>query len=347
MNIRHDLVEATAPHYEYSYVGAIAIHQELSARGIKAPPTPSTINRILKNHGLVIPRRKKKGTKSGIYYPELVACHPGHRHEVDLVTPRYISGYGKVIAVNRIDVFTSQANLQVFQSKGADSVIEFLVEDWKEFGIPRYLQLDNEASFRGGLRHPRSIGKLIRFCLNFGVQLIFIPWKEPWRNPYIENFNGNFNRLLWMKKRFTDLAHLQREARRFLDKHNTYQTYKKDRFSHARADSHTTTYLPSQFHFDPACSLPITKGKIHFVRLVETGGIVNVLNERFETHPTLSADYVWITIDTAKELMSIYYQPVKEHKRQLVKEQEYKLREPVTHRIPVTHFKKCQRCLET
>ena len=101
--------------------------------------------------------------------------------KLDLVTPRYIKGFGVIISVNRIDVYSSQANLEQFQNKGADSIISFLIEDWKMFGIPHYLQLDNEASFRGSLYHPRTFGKLSRFCLNFGVELVFIPFNEPWR----------------------------------------------------------------------------------------------------------------------------------------------------------------------
>ena len=152
-------------------------------------------------------------------------------HQLDLVTPRYIKGYGVIISVNRIDVSTGQANLEQYDSKSADSVIDFLIDDWKVFGMPRYLQIDNEAAFRGSLYHPRTFGKVSRFCLNFGVELVFIAFKEPWRNAYIESFNSRFDRLLWQSQRFTDLEHLKTEAKKFRDKHNKYQEYRKQNFS--------------------------------------------------------------------------------------------------------------------
>lgn len=338
MTIRQELVQGQTPDLEYSFTGAIAIHQEMDKRKCRNIPSLPTINRILKKRDLIIPKPKRPKTKTGKYYPALTALYPNHRHELDLVTPRYIAGYGKVVSVNRKDAFSGHANLQIYRAKGADEVLEFLVEDWKTFGIPGFLQLDNEASFRGGLRHPRSFGKLLRFCLNFGVQIIFIPWEEPWRNPQIENFNGSFNRLLWKKKRFQDLGHLRAEAGRFLAKVNDYQGYKNDRFSDAQALSHTLRFFPASLRFDPAIPLPITKGKIHFVRLVEQDGTIVILNERFEVDRNLSFEYVWATIDTGKQLLSIYHQPAKDQKRVLVKEHKYQLREEVKNRIPVKNF---------
>jgi len=338
VTIRQELVQGQTPDLEYSFTGAIAIHQELAKRKFPAIPSLPTINRILKKRDLIIKKRKGPKTKSRKYYPALAALYPNHRHEVDLVTPRYIAGYGKVVSVNRKDAFSGHANLQIYRAKGADEVIEFLIEDWKAFGIPDFLQLDNEASFRGGLCHPRSFGKLLRFCLNFGVQILFIPWEEPWRNPQIENFNGNFNRLLWKKKRFQDMEHLRAEASRFLAKINDYQDYKNDRFSDAQALSHTLRFFPASFRFDPETLLPITKGKIHFVRLVEQDGTIVILNERFEVDRNLSFEYVWATIDTGKQLLSISHQPSKDQKRTLIKEHKYQLREAVKNRIPVKDF---------
>lgn len=336
--IRQELVEGRTPDLEYSFTGAIAIHQEMAKRQFRNLPSLRTINRILKKRDLILRKRRHPKTKSEKYYPQLVALYPNHRHELDLVTPRYISGYGKVVSVNRIDVFSGHVNLQTYQAKGADEILEFLVEDWKRFGIPDYLQLDNEASFRGGLRHPRSFGKLLRFCLNFGVQIIFIPWEEPWRNPYIENLNGSFNRLLWQKKRFRDLENLRFESKRFLARVNAYQSYKKDLFSKAQAQSHTLRFFPEDFCFDPKTALPITPGKIHFVRLVESDGSIVILNERFEIDRNLSFEYVWITIDTERQMISIHHQLAKDQKRILVKEQKYQLREEVKDPIPAKNF---------
>ncbi|MDR4497132.1 MAG: hypothetical protein MRK02_04295 [Candidatus Scalindua sp.] len=76
------------------------------------------------------------------------------------MTPRYIQGYGFIASVNRIDAYNNQANLEQYTDKGAESVISFLINDWKAFGLPRFLQLDNEASFRGSLYYIKTFGKL-------------------------------------------------------------------------------------------------------------------------------------------------------------------------------------------
>ena len=146
---RLKLVKRDSPETKYAFCGAIAIHQELDNLGYRNKPALSTINRILKRNGLIANQKKDAKEKSSTkYFPHIKAVHPGHLHELDLVTPRYVKGFGIIISVNRIDACTAQANLEQYQSKGAESVISFLMNDWKTFGIPHFLQLDNEASFR-------------------------------------------------------------------------------------------------------------------------------------------------------------------------------------------------------
>lgn len=256
------------------------------------------------------------------------------------MTPRYISGYGKVVSVNRIDVYSNQANLDQYQSKGADSIIQFLVEDWKIFGIPTYLQMDNECSFRGSLYHPKTFGKLTRFCLNFCVEMIFIPFNEPWRNAYIESFNSRFNTQLWLFQRFRDLDHLRSESKQFRDKHRNYQTYKKEHFGERTCAGYTKRFLPKNFSFAPDTELPITKGLVHFIRWVDDNGYVNILNESFFINKEFCCEYVWATINTEKQTLDIYHQATKDSTNELVKSITYKLREPVKNKIPVKKF--CQ-----
>jgi len=324
---------------QYAFCGAIAIHQELDGLGYRKKPALSTINRVLKRNGLIAQRgkdNKKKSSKQ--YYPEIKARHPGHVHQLDLVTPRYIKGFGVVISVNRIDVYTAQANLEQYQSKGADSIISFIIRDWKRFGIPRYVQLDNEASFRGSLYHPRTFGKLSRFCLNFGVELVFIPFNEPWRNAHIESFNSRFEKMLWQPTVFKDLEHMRAESKKFRNKHNNYQQYRKNNFMNQKPTSYTTKYLPKSFTFEPTSDLPITRGRLHFVRLVDEHGNINILNENFYIDKTLSFQYVWAILSTKDLNLKIWYQATIKTPKELIKTVPYTLREPVKNRIPISRF---------
>ena len=342
VNSRKKLVSRDTEATRYAFCGAIAIHQELNHSGYRTKPSLSTINRVLKRNGLIVQQSKTtKKNASGTYYPEIQARHPGHVHQLDLVTPRYIKGYGVIISVNRIDVCTGQANLEQYDSKSADSVIDFLIDDWKVFGMPRYLQIDNEAAFRGSLYHPRTFGKVSRFCLNFGVELVFIAFKEPWRNAYIESFNSRFDRLLWQSQRFTDLEHLKTEAKKFRDKHNKYQEYRKQNFSTQKLQSsYTQRFLPRTFVFDVSRELPITKGRLHFLRFLDEKGCINILNETIYVETSLSFQYVWAIVNTADESLQIYYQASREAPKQLLKTESYKLREPVKNKVPISKLSK-------
>ena len=240
--------------------------------------------------------------------------------------------------MNRIDVYTSQANLEQYRSKGADSIISFIIKDWKTFGIPRYLQLDNEASFRGSLYHPRTFGKLSRFCLNFGVELVFIPFNEPWRNAHIESFNSRFDKMLWQSGIFKDLDHMRTESKKFRVKHNNYQEYRKNNFKNQKPKSYETRYLPESFTFDSTSDLPITRGRLHFVRLVGEGGNISILNENFYVDKNLSFQYIWAILSTKDLNLKIWYQATTDAPKELIKTESYKLREPVKNRIPMSKF---------
>lgn len=325
---------------KYSYYGAVAIHQELDIAGYHDKPNLSTINRVIKRHGLIKHkiRSNRSNKESKVYYPSIHPQHPGHIYQLDLVTPRYITGYGKIVSVNRVDVFSSQSNLNQYRSKSVDSIIRFIVEDWKEYGIPKYLQLDNEASFRGSLYHPRTFGRLTRFCLNFDVEMIFIPFNEPWRNAHIESFNSRFNERLWMSQRFTDLEHLRQESQLFKDKHNHYQKYRKEQFSKQYPRSFTTPYFPKDFQYDLLTELPITNGKIHFIRLVNEKGYINLFNEDFYINKELSFEYIWATIFTEKQQLKFFHKSTNKSDWEAVKTVKYNLRETVKDSIPIKHF---------
>lgn len=333
------MVNRDTPETKYAFCGAVAIHQELDKLGYRNKPALSTINRVLKRNGLITKQvRDAKEKTNQKYFPTIKAQYPGYLHQLDLVAPRYIKGFGVFISVNRIDVFTAQANLEQYQSKGADNIISFLIEDWKTFSIPQYLQLDNEAAFRGSLFHPRTFGKLTRFCLNFGVEIIFIPFNEPWRNAHIESFNSRFDKMLWQSVAFKNLEHVRSESKQFRDKHNEYQEYRKNKFVKMAPKSYQTRYLPESFKFDITQMLPITRGRLHFARMVKENGSINILNEDFYIDRNLSFEYVWAIINTTKNNLTIWYQPTKDAPKELLQTKAYELREPVKNNIAIKTF---------
>jgi len=72
-------------------------------------------------------------------------------------------------------------------------------------------------------------------------------------------------------------------------------------------------------------NLPITEGKVHFIRQVKENGTISVLNEDFDVGESLAHEYVWATIDTKQEQMMIYYREENEDEAGLIKIYEYKV----------------------
>ena len=168
--------------------------------------------------------------------------------------------------------------------------------------------------------------------------MIFIPFNEPWRNAHIESFNSRFNERLWMSQRFTDLEHLRKESQKFKNKHNNYQEYRKEQFSKQHLGSFTRRFFSENFQYDLLTELPITNGKIHFIRLVNEKGYINVFNENFYINKELSFEYIWATISTKKQELKFFHKGTKELDWMRVKTVEYHLRETVKDSIPINHF---------
>jgi len=86
-----------------------------------------------------------------------------------------------------------------------------VLEAWKTRGIPRFLQLDNDAIFCGGYKVKRILGYFVRLCLFVGVELIFIPFKEPQHNYQVEQLNGLWGgQAFWRRHHFRGFGDVRR-----------------------------------------------------------------------------------------------------------------------------------------
>jgi len=75
--------------------------------------------------------------------------------------------------------------------------------------------------------------------------------------------------------------------------------------------------------------LPITAGRIHFIRLVDADGQVVILNETWNVGWRLAGEYVWATVFLKEQVLCIYYRPSAQKPFRLIKSWQYKLNEPV------------------
>ena len=289
-------------------------------------PSLSTISRIIKRNGMVVQKRKRYiRCKSKKRYTLLNPTKSNDVYQMDFVGPRHIKGYGVISSLHLIDVAFNRAYAQQYAGRSMNNVIEFLLGCWTENTIPNYLQMDNGAYFIGDLAHSRHFSRVVRLCLYLGVEPVFIAPRKPWMNGAIEDFNGEFGDKLWERGRFRDLEHLRKEAKIFLDRHNNRQDWKYRKIDR-EAIPHRK--IPEDFKINTT-NLPITEGKLHFIRQVKENGTINVLNEDFDVNKSLAYEYARATIDTKHEQLMVYYREKNAESAGLVKVHEYRIDEDV------------------
>lgn len=289
---------------KYAQIGAVAIQWELKKLGLSPIPI-WTINRIINRNQLV--KQSNKYLKQNKLYPVIKVTAPHQFHQFDLVGPRYIgSGKGgRFYSFNLIDIFSNAIYIQPSLSKSDVFISDFLISAWQALGIPRYLQVDNELSFKGSNRYPRTPGRVIRLCLYLGVEIIFIPEGEPWRQGVIEKFNDVYDKIFFRQQRFRDMDHLRRESKIFASFHNHHHRYSKLNGKIPWAVHRTIPKRLILSTFKP-CS-PIRHGKISFIRLTDKDGKIKFFSESFLVNKYLVHEYIKGTIFTKPGLLKLYY----------------------------------------
>ena len=328
VSVRKSLMEGKNEDTKYRCIGADEIQFRMYELGYSEADTPSlsTIKRIIKRNGLIVQKRKRYvRCKSKKRYTLLNPIKANKVHQMDFVGPRHIKGYGRISSLNLIDVVSSKAHIQQYAGQTMDNVIEFLFGVWTENAIPNYLQMDNSASFIGDLIHTRHFSRVVRLCLHVGVEPVFIAQNKPWMNGKIEDLNGDFKVNFWEREQWTGLGHIRSESIIFLMRRNNRQDWMNRKIEMATIPHRK---LPGDFMIEVS-SLPITEGKVHFIRQVKGDGTISVLNENFDVGESLVYEYVWATIDTKKGQLRIYYRGVDEEKAGIIKIYEYDIGESI------------------
>lgn len=285
----------------YAQIGAISIQWEFKKLNIEPPPV-WTIDRIIKKHNLT--RKKLKSSKKQNEYPDYGSFYT---HQLDLVGPRYIKNAGKFYFCNIIDTNTHCVHVNPVRNKASLGVVNAVVRFWKQFGIPDYLQMDNELSFRGSNRHPHSFGKLIRFALSNNVTPVFIPQAEPWRNGIIEKFNDTFDKKFFRTQIFKDADDLAASAKTFETFHNLNYRYRVNN-NQTPVDVHkmnqNDSYLEKDYEIPEY--IPLESGDIIVIRFIRSDRKLNIFGETFMVNPDLIYNYVEAFISIECQALKIY-----------------------------------------
>jgi transposase len=283
----------------YAQKGATSILYEFERLGIKAPSV-STINRILQRNNLVgTPEVKRlKDTEYPKYFIGV--------QQMDLIGPRYLKGGFRYYLYDIIDTENHFCGIYPIPDKTTESIVPCVIDFWRKYQIPDFLQMDNELSFRGSNRHPRGLGLLMRVALSNGVSPIFIPPREPWRNGIIEKFNDNVQKYFLNSQTFTSFDELKSKAKEFSDYHNENHHYSsqgnRTPNQMVRNNLHKTKLTKE---IDLTQKILLEQGRLIFIRFIRSDLKLHLLNEAFTVNPALKYSYVVAEIILEKYVLVI------------------------------------------
>ena len=207
-----------------------------------------------------------------------------------------------------MDIFSHQVYIESQRTKEDRQVASSLLRCWKAMGLPDFLLLDNELSFRGSNKYPRSPGLVIRLCLYFGVQPVFIPISEPWRNGTIEKFNDTYNKKFFRRQWFPSYATLKRQSKnfqRFHNKHHRYSFLKgKTPLEMIQNDGFKPVTIGANTKLPKLDKVP--DGNIILIRFIRSDRMLDIFGEKFKVSKDLIYSYVKAVIVTRIGTLQIY-----------------------------------------
>ena len=227
---------------------------------------------------------------------------------MDLVGPRYIKGDGRFYSMNVIDLYSHRVFIESNRTKEDDNIAHGLLRCWKSMGLPDFLQIDNELSFRGSNRYPRSLGIVLRLCLHFGIQPVFIPVGEPWRDGVIERFNESYDKKFFRRQWFKNYAMLKQQSKNFQQFHN-----KNHRYNCLKGK--TPLEFIATENFKPLTLGPNTKmpkldflpdGTVSLIRFIRSDRVLDIFGEKFEVSKDLVYSYVRAMIVTKIHMLQVH-----------------------------------------
>lgn len=309
LNIRERLESPLHPHTRYGLIGSSAIQAELKDLHIQPLPCPRTIERVLQRNGITLPRVRLARLLPEHVYPAPQARDSNQLHQLDLVGPIYLKGQQQrnYIFVCK-DVFDGTVCLKLSRSRKMEAVLEFLGDCWKYLGRPAQIQFDNAHEFAGWGPAARYLSRVIRLCLRFEIEPVFIPPARPQFNGSVENFNGWFQPRL-LQRHFTRIAALRQELQRLQETVNTQHVQRRlagltpDQYRRKRK----LQKLPPRYRV-PTEPLPISAGRVTFIRQVTRHGNIHLLSQTFQVGKRLKRQYVKAVLDTQRAQLTVYVQ---------------------------------------
>ena len=197
--------------------GAVAIRREMEARKIEPRPSIPTIGRILRRRGVLDGRKRTRRPPPppAWYLPE-VAAEKVELDSFDTIEGLAIRGGTHLSIFTGVSLHGGLVAAWPNRSVNAKTVLETLVEHWREVGLPSYAQFDNDNRFTGPRQHPDAIGRVIRVCLSLDVTPVFAVPTEHGFQAAIESFNGRWQAKVWSRFEHRSLRGLKTRSTKYI-----------------------------------------------------------------------------------------------------------------------------------
>lgn len=313
-------VRRTLEKSEFAGVGAEAILYELELEGFEPRPSKATVERVLARAG-VAQKGRGRDRDSERHRPRPKAKGPGMWQQADWVGPRYLARRVRFSSIHLVDVGGGGAAAAQYGDERLINVAGFLTEKaWPNLGIPFSLQIDNAFSMSSPKAKLNPWNVFVRTCLFFGVEVVVSPPNELGWAQHVESFNGLWQNRTIRRHRYQEVADVQASSDRFC------RYYNHDRpHPGLRVATHGTRF-PAQLlqtrreslRFPPEgftvsdyqdargrLHVPLARGRITFLRRVQTGGVIEVAGAPFFVPAATEGLCVAATILTSRRQLTI------------------------------------------
>ena len=258
-------------------------------------------------------------------------------------TARYLERGAKIYAFHSLDLMIHDLFQTVSDNKQSVTAETHALNTWEKQGIPHALLIDIDAAWRGSLKATRYFSHFMRLALWLGMELIFIPVGEPEFNSTLERVNGLWNQQFWNLHHFEARRQVERTSPQFVQWYRT--VYEPPRLgehtpAELRRSVNRVCLTRTQRQSIPDI-LPLTEGRIHFIRHVNDQGEIEVLHETWHIDKRLAGEYVWATVTLHEQRLRIFHRCSRSEPIRLRKTFSYSLDEPVVSLQP--QFKRYER----
>jgi len=282
--------------------GAQAIRREMTRLGIKRAPSVRTIGRILLRRGVLDGRQRvrRPPPPPGWYLPD-VAAGKAELDSFDIVEGLVVRGSSgrrgtgsktgtRPVGIEVLNGVSLHGGLVASWPHAgtvtAKSTMASLLAHWRPFGLPAYVQFDNDRIFAGAHARADTFGRVIRLCLSLGVTPVFAPPRETGFQAAVENYNGRWQAKVWARFEHDALASVLRRSARFVAAARLRSAARIEAAPPRRP-------IPKGWAVD----LQTLRGRVIFLRRGDANGRVSLLGHTFDVDRNWAGRLVRAEVD--------------------------------------------------